>query len=420
MDNANALKPSTFQTFENSLDYQKLVLNMSCFNGKGLRPHPTQSIRQLRNFLNDVAFDRSPLISKGSQESIIVIGLDAISYSVAREMFTPNTMLPISSIFPSTSVCCWAAAMTGLSVEDSGLPGPVFYAPEIKRMYNCLDDIVEVNGKWVSDFSEAHKVSFGEWETIFHDLSQTHETVAVNGYFSIDSHRWSRGIMRGAERTDISNADWSKITSQPDKIAKSVVNDIENTLSKRDRNRPLFVWSLVNTDHYIHLNGYNESLRKALKLINEAFHEWSDQGHSVIMYADHGQVSNVANKEMGRAWDSLHSPEMCRLTSGGAGRVRWSYPHSHKEDAFANRLSNILGDEAIVLHRDELQKNALLDIGKRLTQQVGEIVSIAIGNQFPIFNSSEDYYAHEQIIFEHGSILPDEMIVPLALYQGKK
>jgi len=405
-------------TFENFSSYEELLTHMRCFDGKGLRPHLSQSIKQLRSFLNDVAFDRSALVCKGEQESIIVVGLDAISYQVAQGIFTPNILLPLSSIFPSTSVCCWAAAMTGLSVEASGLPGPVFYAPEIGHMYNCLDDIVEINGKWVSDFSDAHKVSFGEWKTIFHDLNPIYETVAVNGYFSWDSHRWSRGIMRGAERIDVSKADWSKITSQPDEIAKSVIEDIENTLAKRDNNRPLFIWSLVNTDHYIHLNGYDATLCSSLKLIDAAFRKWADHGHTVIMYADHGQVSNISNQEMSKAWDSLHSPETCRLTTGGAGRVRWSYPHPHKEDALASKLSSILGNEAIVLHRDELQKNGLLDIGKRLNQQIGEIVSIATGNQFPIFNSSEDYYSKEKIIFEHGSILPDEMIVPLALYQG--
>lgn len=395
---------------KNPLDYDQLLKSIKILNGKGTHPHPTQSIKKLKSFLLEVASNQSHMVKQGKQKSTLVIGLDSISYKLAQKVFTPNILIPLSSTFPSTSVCCWVEVITGLSMETTKLPGPVFFAPEINRMYNSLSDTVEVNGEWVLDFPDKNKVAIGNWSTIFHDLSLTHETVAINGYFSLKKSRWSQALNEGAEKIYSTKANWDKIIFDPLKIIRSVIEDIEEALLKRDQKRPFFLWTLVNTDSYIHFNGYNQALYSALKLLDITCQDLAEKGHTVIICSDHGQVPNIADRELGRAWDSLHSSKLCRLPVGGAGRVRWSYPYSKAEDLLLEKTIKLLGSEAIVLHRDDLEKYNLLKHNSYLKNRIGEIVTIALGDKFPITDYMLD------IVYEHGSILPEEMIVPLVIY----
>lgn len=405
--------------FERTLSYEQLILHQRCFEGKGVRPSDVQSIRQLPNFFKSVMRGVNKLVRLGKQNSLIVLGLDAISYNFAAKVLTPDHLIPLTSTFPSTSVAGWYGTMTGLTAEQHGLPGVVFFAPEIGRMYNCLDEAIYKNGNWVQNSLDKHKVCYGEAETVFHQLAPYCDTIVIDGYFSYDIARWSKGLVRGAGKVLTSAANWSQITFNPHAIVDSITFDIERALSLRVKNRAVFVWSLVNTDHYIHVNGYSEELADALKILDNKILEWCNLGHTVVIHSDHGQVQNYSDTELEKAWNDINSLVNCRFISGGAGRTRWSYPKTMQETALANKIEKAFGREVQVLHKSELKETGLLKVGSKLDSQIGDIVTIALGNTFPIVNSSEDYYSKNSIKFEHGSILIDEMVVPLAIYQTR-
>lgn len=402
---------------ENWVKFEDLVTLQACFDGKGVLPSSNQSISSIPNFLEAVIDGKNKLLKLGKERSLIVLGLDAISYKFAASILTPNKLIPLTSSFPSTSVTGWSSTMTGLNVEDHGLPGVVFFAPEISKIYNCLDEAIYINDKWIQNHPDKYKIEYGNLETIFNRLSSKCETIAIDGYFAYDVAKWSSSLIKGAIQTIKSSYDWSQITFDPNLMISSIIDDTNLALNSRNKDKNLFIWSLVNTDHYIHIHGYSDILAKAMVKLNNQILEWVENGHAVVIHSDHGQVQNYSDKDLENLWNDINSFSTCRHVSGGAGRTRWSYPNPLKETYLANQIEKKFGNKVKVIHKEELEKLGFLKLGKKLSSQLGELITIALGNEFPIVNSAGDYYSHDSVKYEHGSILVDEMIVPLAIYQ---
>jgi hypothetical protein len=127
-----------------------------------------------------------------------------------------------------------------------------------------------------------------------------------------------------------------------------------------------------------------------------------------VLHSDHGQVPNVCDEIQLRAFDRLDSPLLCRFPAGGAGRVRWLYPHAAHESFVLEHLEDALGDDAVVCHRDDVG-----DIGLTTGQLpgVGEVMAIATGKTFPVPDPAYRY--------EHGSATAEEMLVPLAIWKRR-
>ncbi len=389
-----------------------LIHANSIFSGRGVRPDAHQSVTNIRPFVRAVAAGSHPQISVGEKKSIVLIGLDSIKHSFAEKVFKPDHLVCMTSVFPSTSIRVWPTALTGYSPETFGSVGPVFYAKEIDALYNALDDSYRVQESFVVDPKVTDQHPIGSKDNLFSDLNVLgFQTVCINGFYAHKKSRWSQAMQENAGRYVTSKYDWRNITMQPDLIVASIREDVSEALTSMNKGQNALVWTLSDIDCYVHEHGYSDNLKTALDELDGFFRELANNGHLVIAFADHGQVPQVVST-FTEGWDNIHSDENCRRPSGGAGRVRWSYPRPGHEQALKEQIEGLLGDTAAVIWRADLEKLGILSLGENLKSQIGEIVVLGLTEDFPLALHGDGF------IYEHGSVSRDEMLVPLMIYKA--
>lgn len=374
----------------------------------GVKPDICQGLNLIRPLISQAWNNYTGPLVPGRGDSLIVLGVDAISYDIANRVWSPDLLIPLTSSFPSTSVVAWLSAMTGLDVSEHEVPGVVYYLKEANGLFHCFRDIGLTYGKNWSKSHPASSVCLGPWTTIFHDIKKG-ACVAHAGDLLNWPGRWSQALLSGATVIQ-PQIDFSTIRFDPSKLVNWAVTGIEKTICKRQPNFPLFSWTMLNFDDYVHFNGYSTELTDALCYLEKAILRWIRQGHTVVAHSDHGMVPNYISTKVLDEWELISSLEFCRLPAGGAGRVRWLYPLRKRETEIYDRLRKLLNNHALVLWREELTNYGLLTVTENIKERIGEIVVIALDSFFPVPDLN--------YIYEHGSITSDEMIVPLAVWQG--
>jgi len=399
--------------FDKTLTPDQLFERNAVFNKSGMRPDAQQNLVHLRKFIGQIASGKHPDYQLGSKQSIIAVGIDSLNYGFAKNNLTPDDLYCVSTIFPSTSSCCWIASITGKGPEESGVSGVVFYSEELESMYITHLDKVQQGKEWVAHPESDAKLPIGNWDSVFLDLNAMgYKTVCLDGFFAYKITRWSQGLHRHAQHVVKSSGAWLDILMGCDEMVDSLEKDLKDGIKRFVTGEPVFMWNLFNFDRYIHHRGFTDELGSAVRRMDSMFHEMAQQGHLVIVYADHGQTPHISVHSQGEEWDALHDSPQHRLPFGGAGRVRWSYPVAGHEDRVARELQDLVGENGVVVHRDELHKHGICNIGPRMQSQMGEIITLATGAQFP----TADF--KNTVIYEHGSITRDEMLVPVAVYRA--
>lgn len=397
--------------FENAKSYEQLISDNTIFSRSCIRPDPIQSISSIRKFIYSIATQKHHQIEIRNAESILLFGLDSIGYRFAKSVFAPDHSLPLTSVFPSTSVCAWTYAFTGYPPEITRMISPIFYCNEIDDMYITLTDTYGRDGHWKNDLEGAEKFPIPHLDNIFSDLNpQEFDTVCINGAYAYSFSRWSNALLYDARKVYKSSSDWNQIALSPEKIVAAIIEDVTVSIRERRNSRKLFTWYLVELDSYVHVHGYSRELELALTRLDSFFRDLSSNGHLVIMFADHGQVPQVFSPQTEK-WHDVIGKEFCRYQPAGAGRTRWCYPRPKFESFVFERSREILGENAIILHRDEIVDAGLMQVGPNMRVQVGEIIALALTEKFPLAVFGEGF------THEHGSVGIDEMLVPLMVWE---
>jgi hypothetical protein len=334
-----------------------------------------------------------------SATTVVVLALDGINDSVARAAWSQTRVEALTSTFPTTSVTAWLTAATGLEAAEHGVLGVVYYLPEARTCFHVFLDRglepVELPPHRITDAP-----------TFFERARDEGVRCLANpGELANWPSAWTDAIMRGAERVP-SPTDWKALRHDPVAAADAAVRETEAALGRG----PLLVWTFVNFDDYLHRRGYDEPVLEGLARLERAAVQWAAAGHAVVAYADHGLVESVGDEEARRAWVEATGPATCRCPPGGAGRVRWAYPHAAKADQLAEAVTAILDGRGIVTRREELIAMGLLGDTELVAERVGEVVAVATGRTSPLSDADAP--------FDHGSWERDELLVPLAIWSG--
>jgi hypothetical protein len=390
---------------ESLLSEAELRRTCGIAGGWGLRPHPTQSMPSVPALVQACWESETPLFRRG-RRGLVLLALDGLVLAAAHHLWTPSFVVPLTSTFPSNSVTAWLSAVTGLTPGDHGVPGPVYWIGD-DRVYVVFQNRTV---GWNESQASAEEVSIGPWPTLFADLARRGADVEAHiGDLVNLPGPWVRALFHDAHVVRPS-VDWNSIRYEPRAIVSAVTQEVESALKAAGPSgRPLFVWAHVNVDMYVHANGYDEYYSDALTVLEASIQAWVSSGFTVIVHADHGLVPTSSPEWMIDVWDRVNVPALCRVPSGGAGRVRWLYPRPEHEGAVFDAATR-LGDDVLVVHRDELSRLGLVDAGRPITSAIGEVVAIAKGEEFPLPNPRYRY--------EHGSITPEEMLVPFAVWSG--
>jgi len=334
-----------------------------------------------------------------STTTLVVLALDGINDSVARAAWSQARVETLTSTFPTTSVTAWLTAATGLAPAEHGVLGVVYYLPETGSCFHVFLDQALGPGEL-----PARRMT--DAPTFFEQAGDAGVRCLANpGELASWPSAWTDTILRGAERV-ASPTDWTALRHDPLGAAEAAVRETEAALGPG----PRLVWTFVNFDDYLHRRGYDEPIHEALARLEQAAAEWAAAGHAVVAYADHGLVESMSDDEARRAWTEVTGPELCRYPAGGAGRVRWAYPRSGKEDEVAEAVTAILDGRGIVTRREELIAMGLLGDTELVAVRVGEVVALATGRTSPL--------SDEDAPFDHGSWEREEMLVPLAIWSA--
>jgi hypothetical protein len=377
----------------------------------GLRPHHEQSLQVVPALLVDCWSRPCWPVAAGAADAVVVLALDGIGLEPALVAWRPDLAVVVTSTFPSTSPTAWLTATTGRRVAEHGVPGAVYrFGREL--LFNCLAD--RSAGR-ITDWSardRAPEVVVDGGTTVFEALSRRGvDTVVVPGDLASFPGRWADAVTRGARRV-ASDGPWATLRYRPAAAALTVVQDVDRMLGWRRPDTPLLVWAFTHLDPYVHRHGYDQTVLEALGILGDAAARWSEAGHTVVSHADHGLVRTRPPRTPPSAWEEAGDPRLSRLPPGGAGRVRWWYPHAGREDEVLDRLTAALGDGALVVPAERLVELGLVEREGRLLDRVGEIVALALGESFPLVDPRD--------AFEHGSVTPAEMLVPLAVWGPRR
>jgi len=342
--------------------------------------------------------------------SVIVIGVDGVSYDVAEALHLSGTLHSLRSVFPTTSVTAFLSSILGIGPEFHGIWGPVLRIESSTNDDSVVNLLRSRRYRWGDDWVtggtplNGTELNIRNQGSLFHDWQSADlKPIAISAEYPGMSKEWLDAIHLGAVRI-VDPTPAAMMSVEPLAHTQIVIGIVRDVIAPMNA-----VWAHINLDPYIHLHGYDAQIAAAISYIDDMCCDFAAQGIPSMWYADHGMMRTKVLECDRLLWEQLETPLWCRGRAGGAGRTRWLYPHARFEGHVLKMLLDGLGTDAIVIHRDELGSLGLLEgMAEPISLRVGEVVAIATGERFPIPDPN--------LIFEHGGISEQERRIPLVIY----
>lgn len=137
----------------------------------------------------------------------------------------------------------------------------------------------------------------------------------------------------------------------------------------------------------------------------------------LVVTADHGMVDVPGAPR----WDVGRTAALSEDVDLVAGEPRALHLHVHDADPaiVAQRWQDVLGDDAIVLTRDEAQAAGLFGpISFEARDRIGDVV-VAMAGRATVVDSRFQSPQSMSLVGMHGSLTPEELLVPLLVAEGQ-
>ncbi len=374
------------------------------------RSHESQNIGAVASCMVG-AYRGDSLIELGSRRSLAVLAVDGLGFHVAAAGLAPDVLIPLTTSFPSTTTTALLSSVTGRTPSDHGVIGVQYLHPDGRRGYNCITgDVTEPSGA-----GAVRATADPAFRTAFMALRDLGIPVfSFPAELASLSAAWRGRMFEGSRVLDGQARDGTSAGARDGasagargihEIIDAAAHDLADVI---DRHPGSVVWAYLNLDDHLHRRGPDQDIELACRALDSLARRLSQTGTAVLLYADHGCVASRPSAGTIRAWQEVAGPAACRLPPGGAGRVRWLYPHT----GMARRLADQIRPrfpEAVVTSPAELSRWGLVEEGSTGYARLGEVVMLARGPDFPVPDPAMAY--------EHGSLTAREILVPLAVWQ---
>jgi hypothetical protein len=339
----------------------------------------------------------------GRDRGLAVIAVDGFGFAAAARTLRPDVLTPLVSEFPTTTVACLLTSVTGQSPDTHGFIGVQYLHDDGLHAVNCHDGRLYAPAQDApAGDAPARPTVTPASPTIFGTLADLGiaSAVAPNELSLLDT-RIRDHLLRGAGTTLPSLAP----APDPPSLVTAFGEQVTAALS---RSPSALVWGYLDLDSHIHRRGVDGAVDAAGAALDRLARRLCRAGVAVLVFSDHGLTANHPSAGTLAAWEEGSDERWCRLPAGGAGRVRWLYPHAAHRDRLAARLADRIPD-AVVASPGQLARWGLVRDGSIGQRRIGEIVLLARGPDFPVPGTGA--------AFEHGSMTAEEVLVPMAIWR---
>ncbi|WP_246045998.1 alkaline phosphatase family protein [Rarobacter faecitabidus] len=141
------------------------------------------------------------------------------------------------------------------------------------------------------------------------------------------------------------------------------------------------------------------------------------RGTQILVTADHGMI----DVDRSHRWDAATDAMLAADVAMTAGEPRALHVHAAPGadgQAIADRWRDVLGDNALVLGRDEAVAAGLFgELDEAMLPRIGDVV-VAMAGRATVVDSRTQSPASMEMIGVHGSLTEFEMMVPLLRWEG--
>ncbi|MGR6765253.1 alkaline phosphatase family protein [Paenibacillus sp. T2-29] len=375
----------------------------------GYLPDWDISIRKIYNIISELY---------NHYDEVIVFAFDAISYQYYMQEvnhysldFSGYKVSMLSSVFPSTSSTSWGSILTGTKPSEHGIYGTSFLLENYNKNYIWHRNVLSHKGeRKILGSKDKFKLVATDRPTLFELLSDKGVvSYSLGTNFQGEFKPLLNDLYKGSIRIRIKN-DYLSFTEKPNEMLDYFFCQNEELL-KINECEKLLIWNYIDTDYFIHVNGY-DVLTNSInwKRVFDFWEKHSKKNRAFLFISDHGQIQQKNIKI--NIFDVSNENEDLAYDTAGAGRVIYAYPKVGKEEQVKLWLEKLMKDNGYVISKKDLVELNLLDENANCIERMGDIIAIARNASFPSTGYS--------YLFEHGAFEQDEMYVPITIKLGEE
>lgn len=365
-------------------NYNKCLTNLACSIRKYFElDYQHQTLDYIDNILNEY-----------QPKNVVTILCDGMGYNIMNrvleknDFLVKNTLKPITTVFPATTVAATTSMITGLNPVETGMLGWNSYYKELDKVIatflnhekndpysKILSEAIEYNQKYMK------RKSIVEY---------------INGV----------GKYKGYSLFPFGDDSYNDIDDMYNRISK---------LCQEDGKKYIYAYN-ENPDHTMHeLGSDSQEVKKIIQNINQKIQVLSDNLKDTIIFvvADHGHI-NVENIYLNNYPDILDC--MIRTTTMEPRAVNF-FIKNDKKDLFIKLFHKHFNDDFDLYHKEEVINSKLFGDGKEniiFRDELGDFLAIAKTNKTLLTDG--DYPFKSQ----HAGYTDDEIYIPLIVIETKK
>jgi hypothetical protein len=357
--------------------------------------------------------------------SVVVVILDAVGYlqlqrtlaeeeTILHRLAQVGRLVPITSVFPSTTVAALTTFWTGRTPLDHGFLGTKLLLSEQGLLANMLNLGPAIHRKpgelldwgWMPEEfvtvpSLGQQLTDGGVQTIAH----THLPFIGGGL--------TRIFLRGMA------------SIRPHVGFSDMWINLRHALSQQSNQAPLFIsgyWG--DADETAHVYGpdgepFRATMRHLLRSLEEDFlaplPAAAREGTLLIVTADHGQATTPPERIV-RLSDHPALQRTLLVPPAAETRAAYLYVRPGQTESLRSYVAENLADRFLLLEIERLLEAGLFgplghaELGPEVRARLGDLLLLAQDDSRLLFaEEPTPFHGH------HGSLTPEEMLVPLLM-----
>jgi hypothetical protein len=357
---------------------------------------------------------------------VVLLVIDAVGYrhlrrfleaesSLFNRLSVEGRLVPITSVFPSTTVSALTSIWTGQPPLGHGFLGTKLLLPQQGVLANMLK------------MAPAAYTRGGSLEAWGWDSERFVTAPSLGGQLKsagVDSVAHTRLSFIGSSLTQIFLRGMEEVRGYVG--LSDLWLNLRRTLAEREPRQRLFVdayWGGIdNVGHVYGPKGayLPSALRHLARSLEDDFlgrlPGEARKGTLLVITADHGQIATPSERVV-RLPEHPRLQETLLLPPAGESRAAYLYVRPGQNDALQTYVTEHLADDFVLLDTERALEIGLFGqaeaISPDLRVRLGDMVLIA--KDASRLTTREKKGSDTQLRGHHGSLTPEEMLVPLLM-----